>query len=694
MAENGELMLCSLEYNVTFPTGRTLTESVNFQKGFGTITGSNEAGKSFLLEMVRWLLFGTGALRGVSDDYRKLSGTLTFTVRGETFLVRRTISSATLFKNGVEVAVGTRPVNNKIVQILGFGLDVFDVTNVANQGDLERLGAMRPTERKRMVDSVIGLGVIEDLARSANDEANTLNRLADDLSLNLVEPIAPTQPDNYQPSAVISAQLGELIIMKSELDRLEGWLSVADISKPTKPNCEVEIPSADLLDMAEQQAATQTKLNEYKKFLSAVPDPSPYSDAQLLDYQSDWLGFHAYVDAQRFLASYNNPIQYSIDELNEFIDMDKKLTVWEEIQHLERRIQQLKSGEQHTCPECSHSWYDQQSAIDQLETQLAELKVKPYGSEKPPISMRMVHTLLKEHEEKEQRRVEIELALRVPSVPQPPLTEAEIRTHLDRNAKAGAKDELEGHIQRLSKQLEGQPDFRQLWLTRQKFELALEDYEKALLEYMERQSEIETKKSRVTYLKVATEALPELDAAYGAAVLYEAQQAEYEQRFETYRQAMDRVNELRAQSEDWKKAKLALTNLRALVKQHLIPSLNKVASSLLLQMTGGQRQKIEVDDDFNILVDDQPINTLSGSGKAIANLALRLGLGQVLTNNVLSVFIGDEIDGSMDKDRAENTSRTLQNLKNRISQILLITHKYPSADYYISLGNNNEYQIT
>src|SRR5258705_463180 len=88
---------------------------------------------------------------------------------------------------------------------------------------------------------------------------------------------------------------------------------------------------------------------------------------------------------------------------------------------------------------------------------------------------------------------------------------------------------------------------------------------------------------------------------------------------------------------------------------------------------------------FDVTVDRQPLNTLSGSGKAVANLSLRIGLGQVLTNNVLSLFVGDEIDSSLYKDRAENTASTLQALKSWISQILLITHKLPSADYYIEL---------
>jgi len=92
------------------------------------------------------------------------------------------------------------------------------------------------------------------------------------------------------------------------------------------------------------------------------------------------------------------------------------------------------------------------------------------------------------------------------------------------------------------------------------------------------------------------------------------------------------------------------------------------------------------DEDFAITVDGQPLNTLSGSGKAVACLALRLGLGQVLTHGVFPVFIGDEIDASMDQHRTANTAAMLEALKSRMGQILLVTHKRPEADYLIEVG--------
>ena len=264
-------MLARLKYNVTFPsTGRTLSGDYSFQKGFGAITGPNEAGKSVILEMIRYSLFGTRALRGKSDDYKDLKVELEFSVRGEDYRTKRTITTAKLFRGAPpqEIANGVKGVNNKVAEILGFGMDVFDTACVANQGDIEKLGSMAPTERKQMVDSVIGLSVIEDLAKWCGEEARTLANTISGLEDALVKPEAPEKPEGYVPSSEI--QLDDLRRQRDELNQLKGWLTHVK-NCPEEPRTDVEKSTEELDSELEQAQAYEAAQKE----LARLPEPPP-----------------------------------------------------------------------------------------------------------------------------------------------------------------------------------------------------------------------------------------------------------------------------------------------------------------------------------------------------------------------------------------------------------------------------------
>ena len=154
-----------------------------------------------------------------------------------------------------------------------------------------------------------------------------------------------------------------------------------------------------------------------------------------------------------------------------------------------------------------------------------------------------------------------------------------------------------------------------------------------------------------------------------------------------YDERLAKANAEREREKTYRTASKAVKELRSRVKEYLVPSLNRVSSHLLRTMTGGKRSNVVIDEEFNILVDRQPLNTLSGSGKSVANLAIRLGLGQILTNRVFPVFMGDEIDAAMDADRAGNTAECFKNLTDNITQVVLVSHKTLEADNTIELSD-------
>ena len=110
-------MLESLKYVVTFnTTGRTLKNQISFKPGLTVIKGENEAGKSFVLEMIRYALFGSEALRGSLADYDKLEVTLNSTMKGNKYTIERKGKKATVNK---DAAIGTTATNNYVKKLLG-----------------------------------------------------------------------------------------------------------------------------------------------------------------------------------------------------------------------------------------------------------------------------------------------------------------------------------------------------------------------------------------------------------------------------------------------------------------------------------------------------------------------------------------------------------------------------------------------
>ena len=670
-------MLYSIDYDVTFSTtGRTLCETIAFQPGFGILTGANETGKSFAVEMIRWCLFGSAALRGMITDYRKATARLAFAVKGEDYVVERTASSATLFRSGDEIAVGTRPVNAKVVQILGFGLEVFDASCVALQGEIEALGTMKPADRKRLVDSVIGLGVIEELGKSAGDEANALKRRAKDFSDVLREPVVPEKPEGYRSLLDLDSELAELHKTQSRLAQLQG-MTAATRDRPVPPTETIKIPSTELATLAAEQEERRSQLRKAERELGALPAPSRYSEAELSAFEAQAADYQRWEQKQRLLTANPDP-GFTSNEI-------KDALIWLDANHMRARIADLRSKGTHTCPACAHQWDVEAASIEALEAELVPMS-KASRADGLPDTRPALLKLLQEAEAWEAIQPDLSRYAGVSPCQPPALSAAEIELHRKRNAYAAERTALEKAIATLSSALKDQPDHAAHLRERQRYEDRMAHYTEQIAEFEAWATARDKALAEMASLTDEVKGREGLAALRQAVFLYDSQWSQYEADLERYTAGMQAVAETLEEADQWDRVRQALTNLRALVKQHLVPSLNKVASRYLDEMTGGQRQVIEADDAFNISVDGQALNTLSGSGKAVACLALRLGLGQVLTQNIISVFIGDEIDASMDKDRTANTAALLQSLKSRISQILLVTHKRPEADYVIDLS--------
>lgn len=564
-----------------------MDQTFTFEQGLSGVIGPNESGKSLIVEMIRYALFGSAALRGKAEDYKKLHVELDFTVQGEDFTVVRKGNKSTL--EGARQASGTKPVNEAIRSILGYDLGVFDVANACNQGNIEALSNMTPAARKAMVDRTVGLNQLDHLITFCSTEGNALKREADAVSSSLVEPIEPTIPEGYRPSSEITIPLDE----QREFHQLEGWLR----QTPREPTPPGEAPTVETVK-------------------------------QLLQYQDNRSAVERSIQNLRRELSSLEPELYTYEELTLAEEQHEAADLW-------RQKERLLAQGHICCPECNHSWpVADLSGLEDIE----------------PASF-------------------------------PDITKTEIKKH---RARLGNN----ARIEQLEKQLVDTivpPDRHSDLGARQAWEAEVEIYERQKVAFDRYHEDLPAKKARLEELQGIDEEVTRLQEELNQCRQYERDLVRYEAEKERFEQLSSEVETLRLKSDDYLKAREVLKELKVKVKTFLLPSLNKVASVLLSQMTGGERYLVEVDEDFEIQIDGQPINTLSGSGKAVANLSIRIALGQILTNKVFSLFMADEVDAAMDDERADYTAQSLRRLTDMVGQVILVTHKRPETDHLFEL---------
>jgi exonuclease SbcC len=112
------------------------------------------------------------------------------------------------------------------------------------------------------------------------------------------------------------------------------------------------------------------------------------------------------------------------------------------------------------------------------------------------------------------------------------------------------------------------------------------------------------------------------------------------------------------------------------------PALSEATSHMLDLMTGGRYTDVELDDNYEIQIDDQgtkhPLSRFSGGESDLANLSLRLAVSRIIADrtgaNPMNFLILDEIFGSLDPGRKRSVMSALVGISGQFRQIFLITH--------------------
>jgi exonuclease SbcC len=175
--------------------------------GVTAIVGPNGAGKSTLLEAIAFALYGPRATRTPhaknllrstdapgADPVRVI---LDFELAGQAWrIVRELRGKAQNPLASVEIggtvqvppAAGSSEQATALVErALGLDRDGFFQTAVAHQGELDRLGRMKPAERRSFVLEMVGIGAVDQAIARARERRNVLRASLEEAGRGLEE---------------------------------------------------------------------------------------------------------------------------------------------------------------------------------------------------------------------------------------------------------------------------------------------------------------------------------------------------------------------------------------------------------------------------------------------------------------------------------------------------------------------------
>ena len=680
---------------------------LGFNTGVTCITGRNGRGKSSVLEMIRFALFGSAALRRPASDYKRLDVSLEFTLRGEDYRVVRSPRQVMLFKGDTPLATGSTPVNKAVVELFGYGLQVFDIANCCNQNQVMAFSdSMKPAERKRMIDQTVGLGAVDEVSEELNREALDLAKEVKFLTARWPEgaPAEPVKDVGFRPSEELRPLVGNVQNMVAELNQLRGKAAMPAPVEPAEPEVRNLLNSRDpvvlvktMEDYADALPDLKAKASRFEYLTTCLATrqvPSvgeePKAPKTLFHVEQLEASIAARNEA-RILRLQRRELQLPTMAPAEIEAANAALHLYNRV--LAKR-ELLKQGTTE-CPNCHTSFPNAHSALDHYADVPDEMERPTWTADYLARQLFLQDNIQK-----------------ADSLDEQILNKEHVLLEDDKELLAGVRAYEQAHRLWLSDKQRQEEVIaeRGRWEVElkgfkwnpvtdyQSIQKAAADLKEDLNDLMRHEREVKDFRAAVAAraelearLAELTSAEPEeclqaLQGALESSLKYEADYQRYTKDFRQWEQDEAKIGELSATIQDLQAGVKALKELKARVKTHLLPSLNTVASLLVSEMTGGEISEIKLDEAFDISVNGTAIEALSGSGKAVANLALRLGLGQVLTNKVFSVFLGDELDASMDEHRAAYLMGCLHRLKGQVSQIVLVTHK-PSleADHYISL---------
>lgn len=706
--------------------------------GLVGIYGFNGAGKSSLIEAVRFTLYGRTRTSideirtaGVNDDCLT---EVDFEHEGHRYQVRRQISGinhtvrASGHADGLQVAEGVRDTARYVHSVLGMDDNAFRASVFAEQKQLAAFSLRAPGERRKLVLSLLGITPVDSArdrarrdARDARGRHDRLRDLLPDLAAIAAE-LEATRGNAEQAGVRAATAAEEAERLRREDAQARTGLEAIEVRRATHQRLESEL-RAVAGELAERRSRSQRLEREQAELAQARSRVAELAELAggRRDAEARLRAVEGVLSARRALESIavgpEAPLpdeagleqaQGSWDRLRKnAAELDGRVRAATD--DLARAERASKASAELTgsgaCPLCGQDLGDAFEKVQDhrrreaaeagrrlqaLQVELAE--ARRVESEARTAVSNMAGTLREarrarsEWEVARSRRTEAEAALaRATEALEGRAVEDGERARLAEEVerRAAAAEELA----RLRGRLERSEPLAQ--------ELAAET--KALADVGARQEQLAKELAEVGFdarahaaaVDAAGQARRRLEAATEAAVAARTAEAsgrvraeEAERRLADARRQHEALEEVATDARHISRVADLLAEFRNSVIAAVGPRLSAQAADLFAELTDREYDSLEVDPDtYEIKICDQGrtygMDRFSGSETDLANLALRVAISEHVrfqAGGTVGLLVLDEVFGPLDPDRKARMLLALERLRGRFRQVLVVTH--------------------
>ncbi len=289
---------------------------IYFEKGVNIIIGNNGAGKSSIVDGLKYALFGEKRGKSIQELVRKgsreLEVQLKFKNNSHDYEIRRSLNirgksmerDATFSEDGNVIATGITNVDRAIEEKIGISKDLFLNSVFVGQGEMDYLISRDPRERKDLFDRILGIDILTRIYERLKEPIDELERETfsyDDIVAQIDEARSRIKTETAEINSLESEVAEEVKIrekMSADLETIDSRVETfsKQVAKIETIN---ENMKKDEADRSKAMEEIGKLVSEGKKISDFVRRKQEIEKSSLFINMQDARKYFTYVDKRR-----------------------------------------------------------------------------------------------------------------------------------------------------------------------------------------------------------------------------------------------------------------------------------------------------------------------------------------------------------------------------------------------------------